>query len=408
MDIFQQFFGQLFGAFNPQPPKGPDAAIGVITSGPDGGQDWLAKAFPSETPEWAPWHPDYEYTPMQEREERWAARFAPPQQQEAYGPPEPYGPLPPTPDEMVPPNDDPSIPSDDMRAGMPMDAAPMDPVLQRGPTEARRPSTVRVPDLGTDTAIPGEQLYGNLEATPTSVRQSPLAIPANPAPPPSPAVPKPVLAPTRRMRLGVLADDGRMETRVMTQTGPRIPKDASYQVYALSAPSYAERAALRAKGGITVNLDTNWRKDSKPTTPMVVIPDNSPPGVREAAFAYAKGIADIYQKQFGVRMMPTVVTRSQNGRGRPNTVHTEPFSVNDVRAVDFFTTGEGLKLHAQLLRDTFGKLPNMAFSLPHDPTMTMGKRRDMGAVGPRGSEVDLARILLAELMDGGVQNIARK
>ena len=52
---------------------------------------------------------------------------------------------------------------------------------------------------------------------------------------------------------------------------------------------------------------------------------------------------------------------------------------------------------AGLLRETLGKIPGVRFSLPHDP---YGARKDGGAVGPMGSEVDKARALIEELERG--------
>lgn len=162
-------------------------------------------------------------------------------------------------------------------------------------------------------------------------------------------------------------------------------------------PSPQERAAIRRKGGIVVNLDTNWAKGDRQTSPMVVIPDDASPAERKAAEAYAARIADVYKAQFGKSLPPQVVTRSQNGRGRGFTIHTEPYSVNDSRAVEFFNSPEGRRQHAQILTETFGGLPRAHFSLPHDPY----NKKDMGAVGAKGSEVDFARGVLETMRGGG-------
>jgi hypothetical protein len=164
------------------------------------------------------------------------------------------------------------------------------------------------------------------------------------------------------------------------------------------APTKDERRKIAASGGVVVNLDTNWAPSDQQTTPMVVIPDNATAEQRSAAEAYARGVADVYKTQFGKSLEPKVVTRSQNGRGRNDTIHTEPFSVNDSKAVKFFTSPEGKAAHAQLLRDTFGKVPGAQFSIPHDPT---GARKDRGAKGPMGDEVEIAQQVLAELRGGG-------
>lgn len=163
-----------------------------------------------------------------------------------------------------------------------------------------------------------------------------------------------------------------------------------------STPSPNERAEIFRKGGVVVNLDSNWAKDNRQTSPMVVIPDNATPAQRQAAEAYASRIAEVYKQQFGKSLPPRVVTRSENGRGRPFTIHTEPFSVNDERAAEFFSSPAGAQVHAQILQETFGKVPGVHFSLPHDPF----RKGDHGAKGPKGSEVDLARTVLQIMRDG--------
>lgn len=197
---------------------------------------------------------------------------------------------------------------------------------------------------------------------------------------------------------GVLRDLGMMPGGERKPI-PLVPKATTgdWRIFDKDAPTAQERREIFSKGGVVVNLDTNWAKSGRATEPMVVIPDNATPAQREAAQAYAARIADIYNEKFGTKMKPRVLTRSQNGRGRNDTIHTEPFSVTDSRAVEFFTSDEGRQLHAQALRDTFGRLPGVAFAVPHDPT----RKGDKGAVGPHGSEVDLAMPLLAELSGRG-------
>ena len=162
------------------------------------------------------------------------------------------------------------------------------------------------------------------------------------------------------------------------------------------APTKTERAQIFKTGGVVVNLDTNWAKGDRPTTPMVVIPDQATAAQRQAAEAYARGVSEVYKQQFGVELKPKVLTRSENGRGRGFTIHTEPYSVNDSKAVEFFNSPEGRRAHAQLLGDTFGKIPGVHFSIPHDPD-----RGDYGAHGSGGNEVKFARALLEDIRGGG-------
>lgn len=169
--------------------------------------------------------------------------------------------------------------------------------------------------------------------------------------------------------------------------------NSNWRIFDKDTPTAAERNQIFKSGGVVVNLDTNWAPQGRATSPMVVIPDGATPEQRAAAETYAAGVTKIYNEKFGTNLKPVVKTRSENGRGRNATIHTEPYSVNDVRAVEYFNSDEGRRAHADLLRNTFGKVPGVAFSLPHDPT----RKGDNGAVGPKGSEVDFARSLIAEL-----------
>lgn len=192
---------------------------------------------------------------------------------------------------------------------------------------------------------------------------------------------------------GVTTDPGK-DPRPVTRQSPalNIFKNGS------RIPSHAERARIFRKGGVVVNLDTNSSKQGGQTSPMVVIPDEATPAQRQAAQDYAERIASVYRDRFGRTLAPRVVTRSQNKRGRPFTIHTEPYSVKDTKAVQFFSSEEGKRLHGQILRETFGRVPGAQFAIPHNPAK--GK---YGAHGSGTNEVKLARATL-----GWMQNNADK
>ncbi|HUS97200.1 MAG TPA: hypothetical protein VMX97_10705, partial [Hyphomicrobiaceae bacterium] len=170
----------------------------------------------------------------------------------------------------------------------------------------------------------------------------------------------------------------------------------TYKIIENNVPTPSQRRDIFAKGGVVVNLDTNWAPSGRSTTPMIVIPDNATPAQRKAAQAYVEAIAGVYRDQFGKDITPKVVTRSQNGRGRPATIHTEPYAVTDGVAVKYFSSPQGAKVHAKILRDTLGTIPGVQFSIPHDPG-----RGDHGAGHNGVDEVKLARLVLAELKQGG-------
>lgn len=83
MNLFENFFNQLFAPMMPTQPtqQAPTAAMQLVATG-DNGKEWLERAFPSQTPEWAPWHPEFDWTPQADREAKYQARmqamFAPP------------------------------------------------------------------------------------------------------------------------------------------------------------------------------------------------------------------------------------------------------------------------------------------------------------------------------------------
>lgn len=220
---------------------------------------------------------------------------------------------------------------------------------------------------------------GALEEVPAQPENGAEGVQGLPGSPSGPALPKP-------QKLGATGLEP-----------PQSPQQASFRILDTEAPTHAERNRIFRQGGVVVNLDTNSGPVGKPTTPMVVIPDNATKAQRKAAEAYAGQMAQLYRDKFGVDLTPKVVKRSVNGRGRPSTIHTEPYAVTDPRAVAYFQTPEGVSAHAQILRDTLGKIPGVVFSIPHDPT----RKGDHGAEANGVNEVALAKLVLADLKGGG-------
>ncbi len=175
---------------------------------------------------------------------------------------------------------------------------------------------------------------------------------------------------------------------------PEDAKPGKYKIYGggRAVPSSAERRKIFKNGGVVVNLDTNWSKGSQ-TSPMVVIPDGATPQQRKAAEAYAAKVAEVYAQKFGKSLKPKVVTRSQNGRGRAATIHTEPFAVTDKSAVEYFRSDEGATVLADITRSTLGTIPGVQFSLPHGGV----DGKDKGSHGNGTNEVELAQGILKRL-----------
>lgn len=158
-----------------------------------------------------------------------------------------------------------------------------------------------------------------------------------------------------------------------------------------------ERRAIRERGGITINLDNNAGASASVTStfnPMIVIPDDATDAQRAAAQSYVDSVAAAYNAKFGKRLKGVVKTTSENQRGRADVIHTEPFNIRDKDAIQYFYhTEEGRAELARITSSTLGQIPGAHFQLPHGGAT--GK--DQGAIGPLGSEVELANILLGNL-----------
>ncbi len=159
-------------------------------------------------------------------------------------------------------------------------------------------------------------------------------------------------------------------------------------------PTLKERQDIFSKGGVTINLDSNWGPSSSNgvTSPMVVIPNRATPEQRTASENYARRVAELYNNKFGTNLKHRVVTRAENGRGRPATIHTEPYALTDKRAVEYFNSDEGRREYDKILTSTLGTIPGAQFSLPHNPA-----KGDNGAYGSGTNEVDRARGIIGRL-----------
>lgn len=181
---------------------------------------------------------------------------------------------------------------------------------------------------------------------------------------------------------------------------PAANRDAIFSF--ANVPTDTQRRLKWESGGAIVNLDTNWfgnEKTNQPiydvqTAPLVVVPDNATPLQIELANTYAKKVEEAYREKFNTSLPSAgAVKRSVNGRGRANTIHTEPFAVTDTKAVEYFTRDPvGRQKLAEITYTTLGRIPNVQFALPHG-----GINGSPGATGRLGSEVNNASILLKDL-----------
>ncbi len=135
---------------------------------------------------------------------------------------------------------------------------------------------------------------------------------------------------------------------------------------------------------------------------MVVVPDNATGEERQAASSYARGMvklmADYGYDDYGLYGSDGVRTTSENGRGKANTFHTEPFFAQDERAMTLLDNPEFLQDYADLLKSTLGEIDGAVMMAPHTAAKS-------GAVmtlanGTQVSERDFALQSILPLLDG--------
>lgn len=126
---------------------------------------------------------------------------------------------------------------------------------------------------------------------------------------------------------------------------------------------------------LNISMDFNAAPNGQARGTEVIIPDNASPELRAAAERYNQGVA-AFAAQHGIENYPIrgVRTRSENGRGVPHTVHTEPFFNTDTAMQEAIKANPAA--FAGIYRDAFGSLPNARAIAPH------GVKNDRGAASP--------------------------
>jgi hypothetical protein len=145
---------------------------------------------------------------------------------------------------------------------------------------------------------------------------------------------------------------------------------------------------------VNVSLDYNAAPNGRARGTEVIIPDNSSPQVRAAAEAYNQRVVD-FARANGIPDYPNrgVKTRSENGRGVNNTVHTEPFFNTDSdmqRAIQ-----ANPQAFSQIYQSSFGGIGNARIIAAH------GVGNDRGATSDIfGSETDFGRAIIGAALSG--------
>jgi hypothetical protein len=137
--------------------------------------------------------------------------------------------------------------------------------------------------------------------------------------------------------------------------------------------SQGTRAKYRpSPDAMNISMDFNASPSGGARGTEVIIPDNASPSVRAAAERYNQLVAGFAEK-YGISNYPVrgVRTRSENKRGVPYTIHTEPF-FNDDAAMQKAVQANPAEFSA-LYRTAFGEIPNARLIAPH------GVGKDRGA-----------------------------
>lgn len=125
------------------------------------------------------------------------------------------------------------------------------------------------------------------------------------------------------------------------------------------------RAQYRpGNGALNISMDFNAAPSGTARGTEVIIPDNASPEVRAAAERYNAMVAE-FAAANGIQGYPVrgVRTRSENGRGVPNTIHVEPFFNSDVEFQNLVKANPAA--FAEIYRAAFGSLPNARLIAPH-------------------------------------------
>ena len=118
------------------------------------------------------------------------------------------------------------------------------------------------------------------------------------------------------------------------------------------------------EGRLNISMDFNAAPSGTARGTEVIVPDNASPEVRAAAERYNQMVVN-FARRHGIEEYPVrgVKTRSENQRGVPFTVHTEPFFNTDLdiqRAIQ-----ANPEEFASIYTTAFGGLPEARIISPH-------------------------------------------
>lgn len=195
-----------------------------------------------------------------------------------------------------------------------------------------------------------------------------------------------ILAAVPDMPLGKLFDEGQQAY----QTGRLIRNNAKqYKLFNGSRDEYGPMQ----QGERRISLDFNsFAGKTDGFYALVVTPNNITGEERQAASAYSKGMVALMARygydDYGIYGDDGIASRSEIGRGKAGTFHTEPFFAQDPRAIALLENPEFMREYAELVEGTLGQIPGAVIMAPHEMGDT-GAEMTM-ANGQRISERDFA------------------
>lgn len=157
------------------------------------------------------------------------------------------------------------------------------------------------------------------------------------------------------------------------------------------------RAVNSPDAGLNISMDFNAAPGGGARGTEVIIPDNASPQLRAAAADYnARVVAFAAANGYSNYPNRGVRTRSQNGRGVRNTVHTEPFFNDDLQMQRIIQENPGE--FAAIYQESFGDI-DATLIPPH------GVGRDRGATSSVfGDETSFGELMVDQIEGGGADS----
>ena len=186
-----------------------------------------------------------------------------------------------------------------------------------------------------------------------------------------------------------ITDDSTINEPIADGVQPEDGKVGTLEIVNGSRADYAPTADMP-----NISLDFNSFKGAKGTE--VIIPDNAPQEVREAAEKFNQMVVDFAAKHgYENYKNRGVKTTSENKRGVSNTVHVEPFFTQDSKIEAIIN--DNMDEFAQIYKTAFGGVTGRMV-LPHGVVNSKGIQ-DRGAISKTfGDEYSFGEAIISRLL----------